>query len=97
MTDRFSYSVAARDGKARAGKISTPRGDIRTPAFMPVGTAATVVMLTVGTGVGSAVMVDGRLHSGRRSLVEMGHIPVAVGAMRDQDGSDDACSCGQEG
>ena len=62
-----------------------------------VGTAATVVMLTVGTGVGSAVMVDGRLHSGRRSLVEMGHIPVAVGAMRDQDGSDDACSCGQEG
>ena len=42
MTDRFSYSVAARDGKARTGKISTPRGDIRTPAFMPVGTAATV-------------------------------------------------------
>ena len=30
------------DGKARTGKISTPRGEIRTPAFMPVGTAATV-------------------------------------------------------
>ena len=42
MTDRFSYSVAASDGKARTGKILTPRGDIRTPAFMPVGTAATV-------------------------------------------------------
>ncbi len=42
MTDRFSYSVVARDGKARTGKISTPRGDICTPAFMPVGTAATV-------------------------------------------------------
>ena len=42
MTDRFSYSVAASDGKARTGKVSTPRGDIRTPAFMPVGTAATV-------------------------------------------------------
>ncbi|MDC0867812.1 tRNA guanosine(34) transglycosylase Tgt [Paracoccaceae bacterium] len=42
MTDRFSYSVAASDGKARTGKISTPRGEIRTPAFMPVGTAATV-------------------------------------------------------
>ena len=42
MTDRFSYSVVARDGKARTGKISTSRGDIRTPAFMPVGTAATV-------------------------------------------------------
>ena len=42
MTDRFSYSVAASDGKARTGKILTPRGEIRTPAFMPVGTAATV-------------------------------------------------------
>ncbi len=38
----FSFELAARDGKARAGVIRTPRGDIRTPAFMPVGTAATV-------------------------------------------------------
>ncbi|GAA4223804.1 queuine tRNA-ribosyltransferase [Sagittula marina] len=37
-----SFSLNARDGKARCGVISTPRGDIRTPAFMPVGTAATV-------------------------------------------------------
>ena len=42
MTDRFSFSLNATDGKARTGVISTPRGDIRTPAFMPVGTAATV-------------------------------------------------------
>ncbi len=42
MTQRFSFSLAATDGKARTGLISTPRGDIRTPAFMPVGTAATV-------------------------------------------------------
>lgn len=42
MTERFSYSLNATDGKARAGVISTPRGAIRTPAFMPVGTAATV-------------------------------------------------------
>lgn len=42
MTQRFSYSLNATDGKARTGVISTPRGDIRTPAFMPVGTAATV-------------------------------------------------------
>ena len=42
MTDRFSFSLSATSGKARAGVISTPRGDIRTPAFMPVGTAATV-------------------------------------------------------
>ncbi|PTQ68961.1 tRNA-guanine transglycosylase [Celeribacter persicus] len=39
---RFSFSVSATDGKARTGVISTPRGEIRTPAFMPVGTAATV-------------------------------------------------------
>ncbi len=42
MPQRFSFSVNATDGKARTGVISTPRGDIRTPAFMPVGTAATV-------------------------------------------------------
>ncbi|SFR36960.1 tRNA-guanine transglycosylase [Yoonia tamlensis] len=42
MTQSFSFSLNATDGKARTGVISTPRGDIRTPAFMPVGTAATV-------------------------------------------------------
>ncbi|MEJ6398646.1 tRNA guanosine(34) transglycosylase Tgt [Yoonia sp. 208BN28-4] len=39
---KFSFTKSAQDGKARTGVISTPRGDIRTPAFMPVGTAATV-------------------------------------------------------
>ncbi len=38
----FSFNVKARDGAARCGEIRTPRGVIRTPAFMPVGTAATV-------------------------------------------------------
>ena len=38
----FDFSLNATDGAARTGVISTPRGDIRTPAFMPVGTAATV-------------------------------------------------------
>ncbi|MGZ8417687.1 MAG: tRNA guanosine(34) transglycosylase Tgt [Methyloceanibacter sp.] len=42
MTDRFSFTLKARDGKARTGAIATPRGIIRTPAFMPVGTGATV-------------------------------------------------------
>ena len=37
-----SFDLHATDGKARTGVIHTPRGDIRTPAFMPVGTAATV-------------------------------------------------------
>lgn len=39
---RFSFSIAAIDGRARAGTIAMRRGEIRTPAFMPVGTAATV-------------------------------------------------------
>ncbi|MFA7596550.1 MAG: tRNA guanosine(34) transglycosylase Tgt [Novosphingobium sp.] len=39
---RFSFTVEATDGKARLGRISMQRGEIRTPAFMPVGTAATV-------------------------------------------------------
>ena len=39
---RFRFTVAATDGRARTGTIDTLRGPIRTPAFMPVGTAATV-------------------------------------------------------
>ena len=37
-----AFELLATDGAARTGVIRTPRGDIRTPAFMPVGTAATV-------------------------------------------------------
>ncbi len=39
---RFSFSISATDGAARTGSITMQRGEIRTPAFMPVGTAATV-------------------------------------------------------
>lgn len=39
---RFAFNITARDGKARTGAIQMMRGEIRTPAFMPVGTAATV-------------------------------------------------------
>lgn len=42
MNPRFSFSVDATDGLARTGVIRMRRGEIRTPAFMPVGTAATV-------------------------------------------------------
>ncbi len=38
----FRFTVEATSGAARKGVVTTPRGDIRTPAFMPVGTAATV-------------------------------------------------------
>ena len=39
---RFAFAVEASDGAARTGRITMQRGEIRTPAFMPVGTAATV-------------------------------------------------------
>jgi len=42
MTDNFSFQLLAQQGQARCGLITTPRGTIRTPAFMPVGTGATV-------------------------------------------------------
>jgi queuine tRNA-ribosyltransferase len=50
----LTFTVEAKDGAARKGVIATPRGQIRTPAFMPVGTAATVKAMlpemVVGTG-----------------------------------------------
>ena len=39
---RFTFTLHAADGRARLGTIAMQRGEIRTPAFMPVGTAATV-------------------------------------------------------
>jgi queuine tRNA-ribosyltransferase len=42
VNNEFSYTVEKTDGAARLGMISMPRGAVRTPAFMPVGTAATV-------------------------------------------------------
>ncbi|WP_126174097.1 tRNA guanosine(34) transglycosylase Tgt [Altericroceibacterium xinjiangense] len=39
---RFAFTIHATDGEARTGTIAMERGEIRTPAFMPVGTAATV-------------------------------------------------------
>ena len=46
MTAPFAFSIAARDGAARVGRLTTGRGEVRTPAFMPVGTAATVKAMT---------------------------------------------------
>src|SRR5690606_10877842 len=42
MSTEFSFTLLGTDGTARLGEITTPRGVIRTPSFMPVGTAATV-------------------------------------------------------
>jgi len=45
----LSFDIHARDGDARTGEITTARGTIRTPAFMPVGTAASVKAMLPGT------------------------------------------------
>jgi queuine tRNA-ribosyltransferase len=44
----FSFEVSATDGDARLGRVDTAHGEIATPAFMPVGTAATVKAMTPG-------------------------------------------------
>ncbi|MEE8274683.1 MAG: tRNA guanosine(34) transglycosylase Tgt, partial [Alphaproteobacteria bacterium] len=46
MSGDFAFALEAQDGAARAGTISTAHGRVRTPAFMPVGTAAAVKALT---------------------------------------------------
>ena len=40
--DKFSFKLLKEDAKARLGKIYTPRGEIDTPTFMPVGTQGTI-------------------------------------------------------
>ena len=45
MTESFGFRLLGSDGAARLGRIDTPRGAIRTPAFMPVGTGGTVKAL----------------------------------------------------
>ena len=64
MTEAFAFSVHAVDGAARTGAISTPRGEIRTPAFMPVGTAATVKAMYPGEvrALGADVVLANTYH-----------------------------------
>ena len=60
----FPFSIAATDGRARTGLLSTPRGEIRTPAFMPVGTAGTVKALTVDqvAATGADILLGNTYH-----------------------------------
>ena len=72
MPQKFNYSVTARDGKARAGVIFTPRGEIRTPAFMPVGTAATVKAMLPGSvrATGADILLGNTYHLMLRPTAE---------------------------
>src|SRR5215213_4045413 len=68
----FPFEIHARDGRARAGVLSTPRGDIRTPAFMPVGTAGTVKALTVEqvAATGTDILLGNTYHLMLRPTAE---------------------------
>ncbi|HEV7440275.1 MAG TPA: tRNA guanosine(34) transglycosylase Tgt [Methylobacterium sp.] len=63
-TDAFAFRVDATDGPARTGAITMPRGVIRTPAFMPVGTAATVKAMYPGQvrDLGADVVLGNTYH-----------------------------------
>jgi queuine tRNA-ribosyltransferase len=68
----FPFTIAATDGKARTGVLSTPRGEIRTPAFMPVGTAGTVKALTVEqvAATGADILLGNTYHLMLRPTAE---------------------------
>ncbi|KAB1074284.1 tRNA guanosine(34) transglycosylase Tgt [Methylobacterium planeticum] len=63
-TDAFAFRVDATDGAARTGAITMPRGVVRTPAFMPVGTAATVKAMYPGQvrDLGADVVLGNTYH-----------------------------------
>ncbi len=64
MQPRFQFDISATDGKARTGTIQMRRGEIRTPAFMPVGTAATVKAMKPETvrGTGADILLGNTYH-----------------------------------
>ncbi len=60
----MNFTIIKKDGAARAGVIETPRGEVRTPAFMPVGTNATVKALCPGElkETGSQIILSNTYH-----------------------------------
>jgi queuine tRNA-ribosyltransferase len=64
VTETFAFAIKGRDRAARVGEISMPRGTIRTPAFMPVGTAATVKAMYPGEvrALGADIVLGNTYH-----------------------------------
>src|SRR5580700_8036957 len=60
----FTYQTVATDGPARAGVISTAHGEIKTPAFMPVGTTGTIKAMTADAvrATGAAMVLGNTYH-----------------------------------
>lgn len=71
----FPFEIQATDGKARKGVLKTARGDIQTPAFMPIGTAGTVKGLYMDQvrGTGSDIILGNTYHLMLRPGAERVH------------------------
>src|SRR5688500_9378351 len=82
---RFAFSISGTDGAARAGTIAMRRGEIRTPAFMPVGTAATVkAMKPADVGAAGADILLGNtyhlmLRPGAERIARLGGLHAFMG------------------
>ena len=74
----FKYTLEAKDGDARAGRFTTPHGEILTPIFAPVGTAATVKAITPAQlhDLGATLVLSNTYHlylrPGDELIAEMG-------------------------
>ena len=78
MTDNFKFELEGQDGQARAGRFSTPHGNLETPVFAPVGTAATVKSITPSQleEMGASLVLSNTYHlylrPGDELIAEMG-------------------------
>ena len=88
MTDRFTFTIHATCGKARTGAIHMQRGVIRTPAFMPVGTAATVKAMKPGdvAAAGADIILGNTYHlmlrPGAERVARLGGLHAMMGWSR---------------
>lgn len=85
---RFAFTVLARDGAARRGRLQTPHGEIETPAFMPVGTLGAVKGLSAQQleDAGASVMLSNLYHlslrPGIETIAELGGLHAFTGWQR---------------
>lgn len=85
MTKEFSFTLHKTDGGARRGTVHTGRGDIRTPAFMPVGTVGTVkgLYLNQVKETGSDIILGNTYHlmlrPGAEQVAKLGGLHKFIG------------------
>ncbi len=85
MTPDFSFKLIATDGLARRGEITMPRGVVRTPAFMPVGTVGTVKAMYMDQvkGTGADIILGNTYHlmlrPGAERMARLGGLHSFVG------------------